>query len=102
MLNNVTINSLYYDAKKSNDSLTLKKQPRLNRIARNRAYLHYKWGPSVHPSEAARLDSQPPFSYKTPFESEGLFPLAYIPTKDNALLPSAQEYAIFKERYQWN
>jgi GT2 family glycosyltransferase len=101
LLNKVTVSSLYFDSKKSNDSLTLKKKPELNRIAHNRAYLAYKWGPSIHPSPSSRADAQPPFQFLTPFASEGNFPLDYAPIKENQVLPSAQEYAIFKESNSW-
>lgn len=75
----ITINSLYIDARERNCSLSVRKNPELNRIQQNREYLRLKWGSSIHPSEAARRDCQAPFEYNTPFASEGVFPLDFIP-----------------------
>lgn len=110
MLKGVVLNSLMYNSTESNKSLTLKKQPSLNKILYNRAYLQFKWGDSVHPSALARADSQAPFSFNSPFRHSGLFGLDYIPVTDRikniykhwyldnkeSRLPSAIEYAIFK------
>jgi GT2 family glycosyltransferase len=112
MLSGVVLNSLMYNSKESNKSLTLKKQPSLNRIAYNREYLKFKWGDSIHPSSISRADCQAPFIYKTPFEHTGLFPLTYTPITgriknvysdwyvDNKeyQLPSAIEYVRFSKR----
>lgn len=79
MLAGVVMNSLMYPSKDNNKSLTLKKQPSLNKIQYNREYLHFKWGPSIHPSATARVDSQAPFQYKTPFNHSGNFSIDFIP-----------------------
>lgn len=75
----VTINSLYVDARSRNQSLSIQTNPSLNRIQQNRNYLKLKWGSSTHPSPGARADCQAPFEYTTPFQSEGLFPIDFIP-----------------------
>jgi len=77
MLQGVTINSLMIPSKGANKSLTVKQNPSMNRIQYNRQYLQFKWGSSIHPSAAARLDCQPPFEYRTPFNE--LLPIDYIP-----------------------
>jgi len=79
MLSGVVINSLMYNSKESNKNLTLKKQPALNKIMYNREYLHFKWGDSIHPSASARVDSQAPFAFKTPFKHSGTFNIDFIP-----------------------
>ena len=79
MLNNVVVNSLMCDSRESNKNLTLKKQPALNKILYNREYLHFKWGDSIHPSISARIDSQAPFAFKTPFNHSGVFSTSFIP-----------------------
>jgi hypothetical protein len=100
MLSGVTINSLMYNSKHSNKSLTLKKEPSLNRIAYNREYLHFKWGNSVHPSVYARADSQAPFEFKTPFKHSGLFNTTLVPVTNrikNAYLElykNSEEYRL--------
>jgi hypothetical protein len=107
---NVVVNSLMVPVENSNKSLTLKKNPELNRIQYNRDYLYFKWGKSIHPSLAAQQDMQPPFEYSTPFQHAGLFPLDYIPISnrlqkvyypesnslDTLCLPSVTEYVNFK------
>lgn len=78
-LSGITVNSLYVDARDRNSSLSVKRNPHLNRIRENRDYLQLKWGNSIHPSEPSRLDCQAPFEYNTPFKSEGHFPIDFIP-----------------------
>ncbi len=88
LLQGVTINSLFASSKDSNKSLTITKNPSMNRIAFNRQYLQLKWGMSIHPSQHARNDCQPPFEYKTPFNE--LVPLSFIP-KSKRLLEAYSE-----------
>lgn len=104
MLNSITINSLYVSAKDRNKSLTIKENPQLNRINQNREYLSLKWGYSVNPSIVAQKDFQAPFTNKTPFASEGLFPIDFIPHSPTLLthypdarhkMPSQLEYELF-------
>jgi hypothetical protein len=78
-LMNITVNSLYVDPRSRNQSLSVKSNPKLNKIQQNRNYLHLKWGNSINPSASARADSQAPFEYDTPFKSEGDFPIDFIP-----------------------
>jgi hypothetical protein len=78
-LNNIVVSSLMHPSTGSNKSLTIKKQPQLNRINYNREYLNFKWGSSIHPSPIARSDSQAPFQYTSPFKDSGCFSLDYIP-----------------------
>lgn len=108
-LSSVVINSLMYESKQNNKSLTLKKQPNLNRIQYNRDYLKFKWGNSIHPSSVARMDSQAPFEYSSPYYHSGIFSLDFIPLTDRirnifpdiyensteSRLPSAIEYDKF-------
>ena len=100
----ITINSLYVNAASRNQSLSVQQNPRLNRIQQNRNYLSLKWGRSVHPSPSARADYQAPFEYTTPFKSEGLFPVDFIPHSPvlikefpdcKVTMPSQIEYANF-------
>jgi hypothetical protein len=79
MLSGIVMNSLMYNSKDSNKNLTLKKEPALNKIMYNREYLHFKWGTSIHPSVSARVDSQAPFEFKTPFKHSGIFNIDFIP-----------------------
>ena len=109
---NITINTLMVPSEGSNKSLTLKKNPNMNRIMYNREYLKFKWGNSIHPSNSARADMQAPFEYLTPFSDVGLFHLDYIPISDritklyyadsqlidNLCLPSIEEYDKFIKR----
>jgi hypothetical protein len=105
MLQGITLNSLLVPSVSSNKSLTIKKNPAMNRILHNREYLRWKWGESIHPSQTARNDCQPPFKYRTPFNE--LVPLSYIPKsnrlntlfpglKNSSRFPSEVEYDIFK------
>jgi hypothetical protein len=106
MLNKVIINSLYVENKNVNDSASIKNNPSINKIEYNREYLRYKWGNSVHPTTSARLDGQPPFANKTPFQQEvaGL-ELDYIPITKRISnvygigdkFPSQIEYERFKK-----
>jgi GT2 family glycosyltransferase len=112
MLNGVVMNSLMYNSAQNNKSLTLKKEPALNRIHYNREYLHFKWGNSVHPSPYARADSQAPFEYRTPFKHSGIFNDGFIPitnriknaypelykNSEESRLPSAIEFDKFIEQ----
>jgi hypothetical protein len=82
MLSNIIVNSLMHESKQNNKSLTLKKQPSLNRIRYNREYLKFKWGDSIHPSPIARSDSQAPFEARTPFNHSGSFSVSFVPLTD--------------------
>lgn len=109
MLKGITINSLMHNSAQNNKSLTLKKQPSLDRIQYNRDYLKFKWGNSIHPSPISRADSQAPFELRTPFAHSGLFTLDFVPVSDRikkvfpelyknsveSRLPSAIEYDKF-------
>lgn len=106
LLNGVILNSLYIPNIGTNDSASIKNNPSLNKIEYNRQYLKYKWGESIHPNPAARLDGQPPFSNKTPFEGIAeLVPLDYIPITNRITevygqisdFPSKIEYERFKQ-----
>lgn len=106
LLNGVILNSLYIPNQGTNDSASIKNNPSLNKIEYNRKYLKHKWGDSIHPNPAARLDGQPPFEYKTPFEglAESV-PLDYIPITNRITevygqindFPSKIEYERFKQ-----
>lgn len=106
LLSGVSLNSLYASNIDSNNSQSIKDNPSLNRIEYNRQYLKYKWGDSIHPNPGARLDGQPPFKNKTPFEQiEAAMPLDYIPLTDRITkiyesisnFPSKIEYERFKQ-----
>jgi hypothetical protein len=106
LLNGVILNSLYIPSIGTNNSASIKNNPSLNKIEYNRQYLKYKWGDSIHPNPAARLDGQPPFSNKTPFEDIAeLVPLDYIPITNRITevygqisnFPSEIEYERFKQ-----
>jgi hypothetical protein len=105
MLQGIVLNSLMVPSAGSNKSLTVKRNPSMNRVLYNREYLQWKWGKSIHPSEVARRDSQPPFEYRTPFDE--LVPVDYIPKsrridtaypalKTTLRFPSEVEYDRFK------
>jgi GT2 family glycosyltransferase len=113
LLSGVLINSLYVPNKEVNFSSSVKHNPSLNKIDYNRQYLKFKWGDSMHPNPAARLDGQPPFANKTPFEdmdimkydNQSSMPLDYIPLTsritsvygDISDFPSKIEYERFKK-----
>ncbi len=105
MLQGVVLNSLMVPSKGANKSLTLQRNPAMNRILYNREYLKFKWGDSIHPSEAARRDCQAPFQHRTPFDE--LVPIDYVPKsrridtaypalKTTSRFPSEVEYDKFK------
>jgi hypothetical protein len=106
LLNGVILNSLYTPNHGTNESASIKNNPSLDRIAYNRQYLKNKWGDSIHPNPAARLDGQPPFAHRTPFENlEDSLPTDYIPFTsritqvygDITDFPSKIEYERFKQ-----
>lgn len=112
MLSQVTINSLMIPSKDSNKSLTISKNPDMNKIYYNREYLKFKWGDSVHPSQSARRDMQAPFEFKYPFEGHGLYNIDFIPVTTRiqkiyypdtpkeliSKFPSEEEYDIFSRK----
>ena len=79
MLSGVTLNSLYISPKDRNKNISIKKNPNIDNIKENRVYLMSKWGFSIHPSEVARNDFQPPFEYTNPFNMKELH-VNYIPS----------------------
>jgi hypothetical protein len=109
MLSNIIVSSLMIPSKDSNKSLTIAKNPDMNRILYNREYLRFKWGDSIHPSQHARNDMQAPFEYKLPFKDRSIdyIPIsprirkiyyANTPSELISQFPSEEEYDIFNRK----
>ncbi len=100
----IDVVSLGRSVEGGNRSATLKKDPGLDRIAYNQAYIRLKWGESRHPLEAARHNMQPPFTYDHPFNMEQI-PPTFVPLSNRIKevygevteLPSETEYGRFLE-----
>ena len=103
-LSDVSILNLGLSGKKLNLRISISENPRLqDTLYVNRSYVRSKWGKSLNKTETGRLEEQPPYLYKYPFNKIenkiNFIPLTYRLQKvhnTGDIFPSFDEFSKFK------
>ena len=103
-LSGIAVINLGLPGKKYNLRISINKNPRLqDTLYVNRSYVRSKWGKSLNKTEIGRLEEQPPYLYKYPFNKIenkiNFIPLTHRLKKVHNvkdIFPSSDEFKIFQ------